>query len=348
MRVDIDDQGQVRRVTVHGPVRVMGRVVSCAQFESRYSRSLLQAFVAQRGHHFLNEYERFANLLFVRQRLERCLARIGREPANTRAILDFGCGTGTVALLLAEMGFRHVTGVDINEESIALARRRASEHGFCEEILKFLAVSEGDTSLGEAGYDLVILNAVLEHMTPAERSGILPALWRALRPGGHLLIHETPNRLFPIDRHTTGLVGLPWLPVAAKRLCARLSGRVRADLGPTGFFRTGIHGATIFDIRSALPPAEVEDLSDLQDPHQTELTATGRPRYGAEKLLIALFRGGLRLLKPVLARFGVAAVHLYPFLLVCLRKRTQPESKGRTASPVAFRGRGRPRRISHG
>jgi SAM-dependent methyltransferase len=349
MRVDIEDRGQVRRVTVHGPIETMGRVVPCAQFESRYSRSLLEAFVAQRGPHFLNEYERFANPLYVRQRLQRCLARIGREPANTPATLDFGCGTGTISLLLAEMGFTHVTGLEINEGSVALARRRAGEHGFPQEVVKFLAISTGDTSLGDAGYDLVILNAVLEHLTPGERDSLLPALWRALRPGGHLLIHETPNRLFPIDRHTTGLIGLPWLPIGLKKLCARLSGRVPAGIGQTGFYRTGTHGATIFEIRGALPPGEVEDLSGLQDPEQTELTATGRTRRGAEKLLISFLRISLMLLKPVLARFGFAVVHLYPFLLVCLRKTTHPPAPLRgKRMPAAVGDAGSARLTAHG
>jgi hypothetical protein len=182
---------------------------------------------------------------------------------------------------------------------------------------------------------MVILNAVLEHLTPAERVQLLPALWRALRPGGHLLIHETPNRLFPVDRHTTGLVGLPWLPIGMKRRYARLAGRLPADTGTTGFFRTGIHGSTIFEIRRALPRGEVEDWSDRQDPGQVELTATGRERRGAEQLCIHLFRAGLRMLKPVLSSCGLAAVHLYPFLLVCLHKRADSAGRPGQATPDA-------------
>jgi len=323
MRVCIDDQGQMRRVTVHGPVQSMGRVVALAEFESCYSRNLLEAFAAQKGDRFLDEYERFANPLYVRGRLRRCLARIGCGPSNTCSTLDFGCGTGTVSLILAQMGFRHVTGADINEESIALARRRAAEEGFAEDVVTFRAIAPGDTSLGEAAYDLVVLNAVLEHLTPGERTHILAALWRALRPGGHLLIHETPNRLFPIDRHTTGLPGLPWMPVALKWAYLRLSGRLPSDAGLTELFRTGIHGSTIFEIRRALPRNEVEDRSAIQDPQVTELTTTGRPRGGLEALCIRGLRGHLRLLRPLLARVGLATTHLYPFLLVCLRKRPQ-------------------------
>ena len=35
---------------------------------------------------------------------------------------------------------------------------------------------------------------------------------RVLRPGGFLFVYESPNRLWPVDHHTTGLPLLPYLP----------------------------------------------------------------------------------------------------------------------------------------
>jgi len=221
------------------------------------------------------------------------------------------------------MGFRHVTGVDIKERAIALARLRAAEQGLCEETVRFRIVDSDHPVPGDDAYDLVILNAVLEHLTPGKRATILPVLWRALRPGGHLLIHETPNRLFPIDRHMTGLPGLPWMPLGVKRAYLRLVGELPPDGGMTELCRTGIHGSTIFEIRRALPRNEVEDRSAIQDPHGTELTVTGRPRGALEALSIRVLRAYLRLLEPLLTRIGLATTHLYPFLLVCLRKMPQ-------------------------
>ncbi|MGH7226971.1 MAG: hypothetical protein ACRELF_27465, partial [Gemmataceae bacterium] len=54
--------------------------------------------------------------------------------------------------------------------------------------------------------------ALFEHMMPAERSACFDALWQKLRSGGHLVVYETPNRIWPYDSHTTQLYGWQWLP----------------------------------------------------------------------------------------------------------------------------------------
>ena len=45
------------------------------------------------------------------------------------AVLDVGCGTGTMSLALAAAGAR-VKGVDISKPMLALARERATQAGF--------------------------------------------------------------------------------------------------------------------------------------------------------------------------------------------------------------------------
>ena len=61
-------------------------------------------------------------------------------------------------------------------------------------------------------FDYVILSAVWEHLLPAERPVITRLLWNALRPGGALLINQTPDRWSPFEHHTTGLWGINYLP----------------------------------------------------------------------------------------------------------------------------------------
>src|SRR6516225_4938193 len=43
-------------------------------------------------------------------------------------VLDVGCGTGFLSLLLAELGHR-VTGIDLAEAMLAMARGKAAAHG---------------------------------------------------------------------------------------------------------------------------------------------------------------------------------------------------------------------------
>jgi hypothetical protein len=61
--------------------------------------------------------------------------------------------------------------------------------------------------------DLILLCGVVEHLPltiPNLPRRLLRALFEMLDEGGCLYIYDTPNRLWPYDSHTTGLMGIPW------------------------------------------------------------------------------------------------------------------------------------------
>jgi glycine/sarcosine N-methyltransferase len=61
----------------------------------------------------------------------RRVDKLIKEGLNTKGpqrILDVACGTGALAIALAEMGYE-VTGVDISSTAIAIARREARQRG---------------------------------------------------------------------------------------------------------------------------------------------------------------------------------------------------------------------------
>ena len=60
--------------------------------------------------------------------------------------------------------------------------------------------------------DVFLMYAVLEHMTIAERLRYLRTCWDLLRPGGVIVIGDTPNRLTFHTRHTSGIPFYDWLP----------------------------------------------------------------------------------------------------------------------------------------
>src|SRR5262249_14381937 len=71
------------------------------------------------GHGIRTSSERQAWSAFLAQHLPSA------RPAN---ILDAGCGTGFLALLLAEAG-HSVVGLDLSEQMLAVARKRAAASG---------------------------------------------------------------------------------------------------------------------------------------------------------------------------------------------------------------------------
>lgn len=125
-------------------------------------------------------------------------------------ILEIGCGTGSSTVALAEQG-AVVTGIDIDEGALSVARERSKAYGIKA---KFIALNADQLpkTFGENEFDIVIFFACLEHMTISERLTSLQYAWEMLPPEGLLIITETPNRLWFFDSHTSNLPFFNWLP----------------------------------------------------------------------------------------------------------------------------------------
>lgn len=107
----------------------------------------------------------------------------GGSVAPCRAI-DLGCGAGNHSVWLASRGF-DVTGVDLADAAIELARARAAEAGVsCAfQVADLIAGVDG---LG-GDYDFAFEWEVLHHVLPADRERYLANVASLLAPGGRYL-----------------------------------------------------------------------------------------------------------------------------------------------------------------
>jgi ubiquinone/menaquinone biosynthesis C-methylase UbiE len=163
-------------------------------------------------------------------------------------ILDYGCGSGSSTLALSRLfPNANIVGVDFVEKSLRLARLR-KEHYRLSKAEFFQGPSSGDR-LDHAGFDLVFLNAVYEHLLPAERPVVLATMWKALQPGGSMVLNQTPHRWFPIETHTSGLPLVNYLPAPLTRWAQiKLSRRSFGAETWEQMLRRGIRGATVAEI----------------------------------------------------------------------------------------------------
>ena len=100
-------------------------------------------------------------------------------------ILDVGCGWGQLLWWLREKGYTNIQGIDIGEAQEA--------HG--ESIgLDIIRVEDSTDFLEnlDSKYELIIMNHIIEHMPAAEGIKMLKAIYKALRPGGRIIV-QTPN-----------------------------------------------------------------------------------------------------------------------------------------------------------
>jgi len=128
---------------------------------------------------------------------------------KNKNILEIGCGTGASSIALAEQG-AYVTGIDIVKESVKIAQKRASIYKLPIEFIQ-LNATEIESHLKHKHWDVIIFFASIEHMLPSERKSALQQSYSMLKEGGFLCILGTPNRLWPVDIHTSYLPFYMWL-----------------------------------------------------------------------------------------------------------------------------------------
>ncbi len=102
-------------------------------------------------------------------------------------VLDCATGKGYGAYIIAQNA-KKVTGIDLNEKSIAIAKQSFSHQKNLE--YKLQDVFKLD-ELNEK-FDLITAFEIIEHLDPKETDRFILALKNALNPGGILLI-STPN-----------------------------------------------------------------------------------------------------------------------------------------------------------
>jgi 2-polyprenyl-3-methyl-5-hydroxy-6-metoxy-1,4-benzoquinol methylase len=135
-------------------------------------------------------------------------------PLEGKTVLEYGSGHGAVSAAFAPGTARYI-GLDVDADSVATARRILTEGGIEAE----LVAAPADRILGELAafrgeIDVLLCYAVLEHMSVDERLALLGSAREVVRPGGVVVVIETPNRLTPWDYHTSQLPFLNQLPDA--------------------------------------------------------------------------------------------------------------------------------------
>ena len=232
------------------------------RWETNYPGSLIEKIFSVFGNYLIDDIRRDEDPQYVEKNLrQNIFFHFPDETFAGKRILDFGCGSGSSAMVLARLfpEFQEIVGVELVPEHLEIAHARAAHYGVTN--VSFKQSPGGDSLPSDIGrFDVVMLSAVFEHLLPDERKPLLELLWSVMEPGAVLFINQTPNRWFPLEIHTTGgLPGLNFLPPwAAERLAKHFSEEVSADQSWDDLLRAGIRGATEREIMRLLPENEAE------------------------------------------------------------------------------------------
>jgi ubiquinone/menaquinone biosynthesis C-methylase UbiE len=124
--------------------------------------------------------------LTMRERTFRSRLVAQVAAASPAAVLEIGCGTGSLTTRLAQaLPTASITGLD--PDPSVLARAQAKDHA---HRIAWLSGSAVELPLPDQSFDRVVASLLLHHLTDAEKQRALAEAQRVLRPGGRLHVAD--------------------------------------------------------------------------------------------------------------------------------------------------------------
>ncbi len=106
-----------------------------------------------------------------------CLQILDALPLTNRVVIDYGCGSGILAIAAAKLGAARVTAVDLDPQALLATRDNAGRNGVSSTI----DVQGVPATLATAG-------CVVANILAGPLIELAPLLTRACEPGGDLLL----------------------------------------------------------------------------------------------------------------------------------------------------------------
>lgn len=107
-----------------------------------------------------------------------CLRWLARELRANESVLDYGCGSGILAIAAALLGAGRVVGVDIDPQALCAARANATRNGVGAVFLSPDALADSPEL-----FDVIVANILANPLKL-----LAPALARRIRFGGRVVL----------------------------------------------------------------------------------------------------------------------------------------------------------------
>jgi ribosomal protein L11 methyltransferase len=129
-----------------------------------------------------------------------CLKWLARELRPGETVLDYGCGSGILAIAACRLGAARVVGTDLDPQALVASRANALRNGVEAAFLRV------DRLRGERiPFDVVVANILANPLVL-----LAPALARRVRPGGRIVL----SGILDAQAVTVVAAYRPWFNIA--------------------------------------------------------------------------------------------------------------------------------------
>ena len=148
------------------------------------------------------KYDRGMRILTLGRidRIKREIASRCVQPGDS--VLEIGCGTGSLAALIAGRG-AHVLGIDISEAMLAVARSSAPEAEFVQ--MTAIEIDRFEPNR----FDRIVATLVFSELSEDEQDYVLRASLKLVKPGGTLVVADEIRPTIGWQRILFYLIRLP-------------------------------------------------------------------------------------------------------------------------------------------
>ena len=108
-----------------------------------------------------------------------CLAWLAASLRGGERVLDYGCGSGILAIAALRLGAREARGVDVDPQAIVASRANARRNG----VAATFALADAPGPSTADGYDVVVANILANPLVL-----LAPALATRVRRGGRIVL----------------------------------------------------------------------------------------------------------------------------------------------------------------
>jgi ubiquinone/menaquinone biosynthesis C-methylase UbiE len=207
---------------------------------------------------------------------ERYFERNGLEIPflQQKTALDGGCGGGRFSLVLKQMGFKDVHGIDFSAANINTAKAKRDARGITGVFYEHGNVLS--LPYPDQHFDFVLSNGVLHH-TPSIPRG-LSEMHRVLRPGGTMLIYvmEKPGGIALDTIELLRAVMTPVRPSFARK--------AMSVFGAAGHRIYTLLDHTLVPINTRSTPEELQEMLTVAGFSRIQRLSRGLPSDKVEKL----------------------------------------------------------------